>query len=142
MTPLELVTKAARRVNIIAHNETLTESEAQDALENLNGIVSNWSMRPLIARSGLSFPVAITDAHTGMSAVEEDRFAGKGQKDSRPELRKNPTGLGSAKGWDMGAALAMANALGVDSLIAAELLPEVEAVMVRKLNEQIGEGHG
>ena len=24
----------------------------------------------------------------------------------------------------------------------AELLPEIEAVMVRKLNEQIGEGHG
>ena len=66
MTPLELVTKAARRVNIIAHNETLTDSEAQDALENLNGIVSNWSMRPLIARSGLSFPMEITDAHTGM----------------------------------------------------------------------------
>lgn len=48
--------------------------------------------------------IGSTDAHTGMSAVEEDRFAGKGQKDSRPELRKNPTGLGSAKGWDMGAA--------------------------------------
>ena len=37
----------------------------------------------------------------------------------------------------MGAALAMARALGIDPLIAAELLPEIEAVMVRKLNEQI-----
>ena len=37
----------------------------------------------------------------------------------------------------MGAALAMANALGIDTLIVAELLPEIEAVMVRKLNEQI-----
>ncbi len=37
----------------------------------------------------------------------------------------------------MGAALAMARALGVDPLIAAELLPEIETVMVRKLNEQI-----
>lgn len=40
-------------------------------------------------------------------------------------------------GWDMTAALAMAQALGVDPLIAAECLPEIEAVMVRKLNEQM-----
>ena len=37
----------------------------------------------------------------------------------------------------MGAALAMARALGINTLIAAELLPEIEAVMVRKLNEQL-----
>ena len=66
MTPLELVTKAARRVNIIAHNETLSDSEAQNAVDTLNSILSNWSMRPLIARSGLAFPLAVTDAHTGM----------------------------------------------------------------------------
>lgn len=41
-------------------------------------------------------------------------------------------------GWDMGAALAIAQALGVNTLIAAELLPEIEAVMVRKVNEQMG----
>ena len=40
-------------------------------------------------------------------------------------------------GWDMGAAIALAQALGIDTLIAAELLPEIEAVMVRKLNEQM-----
>ncbi|MDX1820069.1 MAG: hypothetical protein R3197_04155 [Paracoccaceae bacterium] len=39
-------------------------------------------------------------------------------------------------GWDMTAALAMARALGVDPLIAAECLPVIEAVMVRKFNEQ------
>ena len=44
---------------------------------------------------------------------------------------------GAVIGWDMGAALAMANALGIDTLIVAELLPEIEAVMVRKLNEQM-----
>lgn len=49
---------------------------------------------------------------------------------------------GAVLGWDMGAALAMAHALGIDALIAAELLPEIEAVMVRKLNEQIGDSHG
>ena len=38
------------------------------------------------------------------------------------------------------AALAMASALGVDPLIAAECLPEIEAVMVRKLNEQTASG--
>ena len=43
-------------------------------------------------------------------------------------------------GWDMTAALAMAQALGVDPLIAAECLPEIEAVMVRKLNEQMASG--
>lgn len=37
----------------------------------------------------------------------------------------------------MGAALALAGGLGVNALIAAELLPEVEAVMVRKVNEQM-----
>ena len=42
----------------------------------------------------------------------------------------------------MGAALALAQALGIDALITAELLPEIEAVMVRKLTEQIGENHG
>ena len=46
-------------------------------------------------------------------------------------------GGGAVIGWDMGAALAMAQALGVDLLIAAECLPEIEAVMVRKLNEQM-----
>jgi len=37
----------------------------------------------------------------------------------------------------MGAALAMAKALGIAPLIATELLPEIEAVMVRKLNEEM-----
>jgi hypothetical protein len=48
--------------------------------------------------------IGSTDAHTGMSAVEEDNFAGKGQHDATPEQRPHPTGLGSSKGWDMGAA--------------------------------------
>jgi len=39
----------------------------------------------------------------------------------------------------MGAALSLAQALGVNTMIAAELLPEIEAVMVRRLNEQIAE---
>ena len=37
----------------------------------------------------------------------------------------------------MGAALAMAEALGVPPLAAAELMPAIEAVMVSKINEQI-----
>ena len=48
---------------------------------------------------------------------------------------------GAVLGWDMGAALVMAQAIGINTLIAAELLPEIEAVMVRKVNEQIGDGH-
>ena len=39
----------------------------------------------------------------------------------------------------MGAALALAAALGIEPMAAAELLPEIEAVMVRRLNEAIGD---
>lgn len=39
-------------------------------------------------------------------------------------------------GWDMTAALAMAAALGISPMAVAELLPPIEAVMVRKLNEE------
>ena len=41
-------------------------------------------------------------------------------------------------GWDMTAALAMAPALGISSRAVVELLPVIEAVMVRKLNEERG----
>jgi hypothetical protein len=40
-------------------------------------------------------------------------------------------------GWDMTAALALADALGADRSAAAELLPAIKGMMVRKLNEQI-----
>lgn len=43
---------------------------------------------------------------------------------------------GAVLGWDMTAALALADALGVGAAVAAEFLPELEAVMARKLNEQ------
>ncbi|MDR5654232.1 DUF7697 family protein [Ruixingdingia sedimenti] len=49
----------------------------------------------------------------------------------------SPAGGAMVLGWDMAAALAMARALGVDPRIAAECLPEIEAVMVRKINEQM-----
>lgn len=42
----------------------------------------------------------------------------------------------------MTAALALAGALGIDELAVAELLPVIEAEMVRKTNEKIGEGAG
>ena len=38
-------------------------------------------------------------------------------------------------GWDIGAALQLGAALGVPALAIAELLPAIEAVMVRKINE-------
>ena len=40
-------------------------------------------------------------------------------------------------GWDMGAALALGQALGINPMVVAELLPELEAVMVRRINGQI-----
>ena len=50
-----------------------------------------------------------------------------------PHKRRPPWHVRKAR------ALALAQALGIDTLITAELLPEIEAVMVRKLNEQMGE---
>lgn len=40
----------------------------------------------------------------------------------------------------MSAALAMGVALGVAPIVVAELLPAIEAVMIRKTNEKIEEG--
>ena len=49
---------------------------------------------------------------------------------------------GAVIGWDMSAALALGDALGVPPLAMAELLPVIEAVMVAKLNEQMDHSHG
>ena len=49
---------------------------------------------------------------------------------------------GTVIGWDMSAALALGDALGVPPLAMAELLPCLEAVMVAKLNEQMEQSHG
>ncbi len=48
---------------------------------------------------------------------------------------------GAILGLDMSAALAMADALAIDTLACAELLPEVEGMMVRGLNAQIRAEH-
>lgn len=40
-------------------------------------------------------------------------------------------------GWDISAAMALAQALGLNPMVVAELLPELEAVMVRRINEKI-----
>ena len=44
---------------------------------------------------------------------------------------------GVVLGWDLSAALSMADALGVDARAAAEFLPVIEAVMARHLNQQM-----
>jgi len=56
------------------------------------------------------------------------------------QMRVAPSG--GIIGWDMGAALVLAGALGVPGLAAAELLPAIEAVMVLKLNERMAENAG
>ena len=43
---------------------------------------------------------------------------------------------GAILGWDMTAALAMASAMGISPRAVVELLPVIEAVMVRKLDEE------
>ena len=45
-------------------------------------------------------------------------------------------------GWDMAAALQFGAALGLSPLILVELLPPIEAVMVRKINETSQAGAG
>ena len=45
-------------------------------------------------------------------------------------------------GWDMSAAMALTQALGLNPIVVAELLPELEAVMVRRINEKIGDPDG
>jgi hypothetical protein len=45
-------------------------------------------------------------------------------------------------GWDFTAAVAMAEALGVPPVAAAELLPVIEAVMVQRINEQMEQPRG
>ena len=55
------------------------------------------------------------------------------------QLRAMP---GAVIGWDLSAALALGDALGVPPAATAELLPVIEAVMVAKLNEQMERPNG
>jgi hypothetical protein len=50
------------------------------------------------------------------------------------QLRLAPNG--AVHGYDMTAALALAEALGVGRAAAAEFLPEAEAAMIAALNDQ------
>jgi hypothetical protein len=54
------------------------------------------------------------------------------------QLRAMP---GAILGLDMTATLAMAEALSIDPLVCAELLPEVEGMLVRGLNARIRAEH-
>ena len=56
------------------------------------------------------------------------------------QVRAVPGGI---LGWDFGAALALAGALEINPIVVAELLPALEAVMVRCMNERMkGGGDG
>jgi len=50
------------------------------------------------------------------------------------QLRVSPAG--GVIGWDMGAALTLAGALGVNTCAVGHLLPPIEAVMVRAMNKK------
>ena len=49
---------------------------------------------------------------------------------------------GAVTGWDMSATLQLGAALGIAPRVIAELLPSIEAVMVRKLNVSDPDGSG
>jgi len=51
------------------------------------------------------------------------------------QMRVAPSG--GIIGWDLGAALGLASALGINALVVAEFLPAIEAVMVKKLCEHM-----
>jgi hypothetical protein len=53
------------------------------------------------------------------------------------QLRVAP---GAVLGWDLGAAMALGSGLGVNPLVAAEILPALEAIAVKILNEQVSSG--
>ncbi|MEG9884419.1 MAG: hypothetical protein V6Z86_07360 [Hyphomicrobiales bacterium] len=53
------------------------------------------------------------------------------------QLRAIP---GAVIGFDMGAALAMARALGINPVAVAEFLPVIEAAIVKTANEKMGSG--
>jgi len=55
-------------------------------------------------------------------------------------MRVSPSG--GIIGWAMSAALALAAALGIDPAPVAALLPAIEAVMMKKINEQMNQDHG
>ena len=50
------------------------------------------------------------------------------------------SGSAAVIGWDMGAALQLGAALGISPIAIAELLPPIEAVMVRKINDEMRAG--
>ena len=52
----------------------------------------------------------------------------------RGQLRAIP---GAVLGWVLGTGLALAAALGVPAIAAAELLPEIEAVAIRRINDRV-----
>jgi len=56
------------------------------------------------------------------------------------QMRVAPSG--GIIGWDLSAALALAAALGISTLAVAEFLPAIEAVMVKKLFEQMEQDNG
>lgn len=43
-------------------------------------------------------------------------------------------------GWELGAAFTLADALGVDRLALAEILPQIEQVAMSKMNQQVSDG--
>ena len=45
-------------------------------------------------------------------------------------------GGGSVIGWDLGAAMRMAEALGFDLMVVASVLPELEAIVCAAVNER------
>ncbi|WP_233486436.1 DUF7697 family protein [Thalassobacter stenotrophicus] len=51
-------------------------------------------------------------------------------------------GGGAVIGWDIGAALQLGAALGIRARVIGELLPPIEAAMVRKMSAQGEEADG
>jgi hypothetical protein len=49
---------------------------------------------------------------------------------------------GAVIGWDMGSALALGAALGIEPLVIGVFLPPIEAVMVQRMQARMEQDHG
>ena len=82
-----------------------TRPEPTEADYVRNGLMRGLELKKKLGVNPYQFGFqAASDSHTGISAIEENNFGGKGQHDSKPEKRSHLTGLGASKGWDMAAA--------------------------------------
>ena len=75
MKVTDLINKAAIRAGIVAHDESISDSEAKDAFENLNSVLAEITLQPLLTPS-FKYPVTLTGV-TGADGVKDEYLIDK-----------------------------------------------------------------